>query len=119
MTSFLNVGGAPSPWQLGQNRRQSRTFERLLEGPKGIAGMRDPQDQEPIHGKPEVLEAEPIGGAGCKCRIVGLNAEHLPAAAGLPVAAGMPGAGHRQGRDAEPEPQGGSKLQFGCGRKLM
>jgi hypothetical protein len=69
--------------------------------------MRDAQDHEPIHGEPEMIEAEPIRGPGFASRKVGLDAEHLPAA------------GRRPGRDGEPKSEGASELQLACGDQLM
>jgi hypothetical protein len=69
--------------------------------------MRDAQDQNPIHGQPETIEAEPIGAPGFVGGIIGLDAEHLPAAR------------RRQDRDTEPKPEGSTELQLACGRKLM
>ena len=54
-----------------------------------------------------MIEAEPIEDAGFERRIIGRNAEHLPAAL------------HRQGRDSEPEPEGCAELQLALGTQLM
>jgi len=101
------IGGSASLRQLGQDRRQSRTFERLFETPERIARMRHVQDQQPLHGEPEMIEPEPIEGAGFVGRIISLDTEHLPAI------------GRRQGRDGEPKPEGRAELQLARGRKLM
>jgi hypothetical protein len=105
------IGGIACLRQLGQNRRQSPAFERLFESPKRIARMRDPQDQQSIHGEPETIEAKPIGSPGFKRCIIGRNAEHLGGTRAV--------AGCRQARDGKPKPEGRAELQLAGGRELM
>ena len=59
--------------QFGDNRGKRGRFQRLLEAPERIDWPRHPQDQQPIHGEAERIEAYPIGLAAFERRIIGLD----------------------------------------------
>ena len=102
------IGGFAGLGQLGQNGGKRPALEPFFEAPKRLAGMRDPQDQEPLEREPEKIEPHPIGRAAFAGRKLGCNAEHLAAVFR-----------RRERREREGKPEGCAELQLACGRKLV
>ena len=102
------IRGLAFLWQLGQNGGERPAFEPLFEAPKRLAGMCDPQDQEPLEREPEQIEPDPIGNAAFAGRKLGRNAEHLAAVFR-----------RRERRERERKAEGCAELQLACGSKLV
>ena len=102
------IGGFAFLRQLGQNGGERPALEPFFEAPKRLAGMRDPQDQEPLERKPEQIEPDPIGNAAFAGRKLGRNAEHLAAVFR-----------RRERRERERKAEGCAELQLACGSKLV
>ena len=88
--------------QLSDNRGKRGRFQRLLKAPERINRPRHPQDQQPIHGEAERIEACPIGLAAFERRIVGLDPKGVWSMRSL---GGMPRLRRDRQREAERRPE--------------